>query len=149
MIIPDVQLIIHAYRAEAPDHQSCLTWWQSLLSGNDEVGMPDAVLFAFLRISTNPRIFLSPYSVGEAWTEMQAWLACPCVTRLDGAWLLQQTVDLLALIGTGGNLVSDAQIAAAALMNHATVHTQDADFRKFPGLTHHNPITGITITNPG
>jgi predicted nucleic acid-binding protein len=45
-------------------------------------------------------------------------------------------------LGTAGNLVTDAQIAAVAIEHDAVVHTADADFIRFKGLRWLNPITG-------
>ena len=39
-----------------------------------------------------------------------------------------------------GNLTSDAHIAALALELGATVCSADYDFRRFPGITHRNPL---------
>jgi len=47
---------------------------------------------------------------------------------------------LLNEVGTGGNLVTDVQIAASALEEGGTVHTADADFRLFTGLKTFNPL---------
>ena len=41
---------------------------------------------------------------------------------------------LLAEVGAGGNLVSDAHLAALALENDATLITYDSDFGRFAGV---------------
>ena len=41
--------------------------------------------------------------------------------------------------GTGGNLTSDAHLAALALEHHGTVVTYDSDFGRFPGLDWQQP----------
>jgi hypothetical protein len=60
-------------------------------------------------------------------------------------------LGLLENLGTAGNQVTDAQIAAAALEYDATVHTADAHFSRFLGLRWFNPITGagsrISVTD--
>ena len=50
--------------------------------------------------------------------------------------------SLLEKLGTAGNLVTDAQLAALAMDNEAVLHTADADFLRFPGLKWLNPLTG-------
>jgi predicted nucleic acid-binding protein len=42
--------------------------------------------------------------------------------------------------GTGGNLTTDALIAAHAVEHAATVHSDDRDFGRFGGLRWHNPL---------
>ncbi len=37
-------------------------------------------------------------------------------------------------------MVPDAHIAALALERQATVHSNDSDFDRFPGLLRHNPL---------
>ena len=53
---------------------------------------------------------------------------------------LDQSIQLLKKAGTAGSLTTDAQLAALALRCHATVHTADTDFQRFPGVRWHNPI---------
>jgi len=44
------------------------------------------------------------------------------------------------IVPAGGNLVTDAQIAAIALAHQGEVHTADHDFRRFSGLTCRFPL---------
>jgi predicted nucleic acid-binding protein len=44
---------------------------------------------------------------------------------------------------SGGNQVTDAQIAALAVEHGAVLHTADSDFLRFPGLRWLNPLTGV------
>lgn len=53
-----------------------------------------------------------------------------------------RVLESLERMGTGGNLVTDAQIAAAAIEHDAVVHTSDTDFLRFPGLRWLNPLSG-------
>jgi uncharacterized protein len=49
---------------------------------------------------------------------------------------------LLRSAGTGGNLTTDAQVAAIALRLRAVVHTTDTDYARFRDLRWQNPLTG-------
>jgi hypothetical protein len=62
---------------------------------------------------------------------------------LPGDGHCDRMLDLRQQIGTAGNLVTDAQLAALAIEHHAVLHTADTDFLRFPGLRWHNPITGV------
>jgi predicted nucleic acid-binding protein len=54
---------------------------------------------------------------------------------------IEEVFRLLESAGSaGGNLVSDAQIAALAMAHNATVHTADHDFSRFAGLKCHFPL---------
>jgi len=46
---------------------------------------------------------------------------------------------LLADVGTGGNLVMDAHLAALAIENRAQIVTFDGDFGRFPGVVWGRP----------
>jgi toxin-antitoxin system PIN domain toxin len=101
------------------------------------------VIFGFLRITTNSRSFQNPLSISEAFEIVRSWLAQPVVQVIEPtAGHIERTMKLLEALGTGGNLVTDAQIASLALEYGATVHTADADFLRFRGLSWFNPMTG-------
>jgi predicted nucleic acid-binding protein len=48
--------------------------------------------------------------------------------------------DLLAAVGTGGNLTTDALIAAHAFEHGARVYSNDRDFARFPQISWKNPL---------
>jgi predicted nucleic acid-binding protein len=54
---------------------------------------------------------------------------------------VQQVLELLGEAqSAGGNLMTDAQIAAIAIAHGATVHTSDRDFMRFRRLNAHYPL---------
>lgn len=143
MIIPDINLLLYAYDASSPFHSRAGVWWQECLSGNEPVGLLPVVAFGFVRIGTNIRAFQHPLTPVEAAGHVRSWLSRPCVELLDpGPTHLERVLTLLEGLGTAGNLVTDAQIAAAALDQDAILHTADADFIRFRSLRWFNPITG-------
>lgn len=144
MIIPDANLLLYAYDRESPLYPAAARWWSGLLSGAEPVGLCPVVVFAFLRLATSPRVFARPMTVAEAAARIEAWLARPNVRLLVAGPAHVQTVgQLLEQAGTGGNLVSDAQIGALALEYGATVHTADTDFARLPGVVWVNPLVGL------
>ena len=70
--------------------------------------------------------------------------ARPCRRDAEpGPGPVQRVLELLAAVSSaGGNLVTDAQVAATAIAYRAVVHTADRDFMRFPGLTCHYPLSG-------
>lgn len=147
MIIPDINLLLYAYDSTSPSHSKSANWWQTCLSGTEPIGLLDVVVFGFVRIATHARVFLDPMTPAEASDHVRAWLEQPCVQVLDpGADHIQRTLNLLEGIGTAGNLVSDAQMAALAMEYDAVLHTADADFTRFQGLRWFNPIMGTGST---
>jgi predicted nucleic acid-binding protein len=49
---------------------------------------------------------------------------------------------LLIQSGTGGNLTSDAHLAAMTIEHGATLYSADNDFKRYAGLVHINPLAG-------
>jgi toxin-antitoxin system PIN domain toxin len=142
MIIPDVNLLLYAYDSSSPSHSKASIWWQNCLSGKEPIGIPQVTIFAFVRISTNARAFQNPFTASEAAGHVRSWLKQPQVQVLEtGAPHIEQTLQLLEHIGTGGNLVTDAQIAALAIEYEAVLNTTDTDFMRFPKLRWRNPLT--------
>ena len=136
MIVPDSNLLLYAYDSQSPFWEQARQWWVECLNGTIPVGLTHPVIFAFLRISTMGRVFRRPLSLAQAADEVEAWFSRRVVVTLLPDRGHQKTViSLLRSSGSaGGNLVTDAQIAALALSHNGTVHTADQDFRRFPGL---------------
>lgn len=144
MIIPDANLLIYAYNPTMPQHQAAKQWWVDALTADESVGLSYQTVFAFLRISTNARLFETVLTVVEAGRHIRSWLTQPNVQILQPAeGHLFRVLDLLQHIGMAGNLVTDAHLAALAIEHRAVLHTTDADFLRFPNLRWHNPITGV------
>ena len=142
MIIPDINVLLYACDSGSPFHARTAAWWQSCLSGTEPVGLLHVVVFGFVRIATNGRAFLHPMTPAEAAGHVRSWLEQPPVQLLDpGPDHLQHVLKLLEGLGTAGNLVSDAQMAALAMDHDAVLHTADTDFARFQGLRWFNPIT--------
>src|ERR1044072_6953503 len=116
MIVIDVNLLIYAVNEDAPDHRKAKSWLEAAVSGTETVGLPWIVLLAFLRLTTRPGLFQKPLSADAAFDVVDAWLQQPSVTVPDPtARHLQTMRDLISPLGTGGNLTSDAHLAALAI----------------------------------
>jgi toxin-antitoxin system PIN domain toxin len=141
VILVDANLLIYAVNADAPHHESARRWLERELSGTTEVGLPWIVVLAFIRITTRAGILAKPLSCEQALAYIDEWLAQPFVTLVaPGARHWSIFRNLLNTVGASGNLSSDAHIAALAIDCGAAVHSADYDFRRFPGITHVNPI---------
>jgi len=141
MMIPDANVLLYAYDDASPFHSRAKEWWGDCLSGSEPVGLVAVVLFAFIRIGTSPKVFANPFTIREAAGHVQAWLQVPTtellsVVRSD----VDQALTWLSEAGAGGNLTTDAQIAAVAKRCRAEVHTADTDFARFPGVRWKNPL---------
>lgn len=105
------------------------------------VALPWAVLLAFVRITTNPKIMVPALDSSPALGYVEEWLALECVTvPVSTKRHVALLGELLAATGVGGNLVTDAHLAALAIEHGATLCSYDSDFARFPGLEWTDPI---------
>jgi toxin-antitoxin system PIN domain toxin len=139
--LPDLNLLLYAIDAEADAHERAAAWLEEALSGTEEVGFAWVVLLGFLRISTSPRIYVEPLTVVEASDVIDGWLAQPVSTVVEPtrrhAAILR---ELLEPFGSGGNLVSDAHLAALAIEHGAEIYSRDNDFARFRGVRWVDPL---------
>ena len=142
MIVPDANLLLYAVDSKSPFNKGAKQWWSNCLSGAVPVGLCHPVVFAFVRISTNHRAFEDPLSLLQATEIVHSWLDRRITQILyPTAQHTRNVLDLLAAAGSsGGNMVTDAQIAEYAISHQAEVHTADHDFRRFPGLDCRFPL---------
>lgn len=143
MILVDVNLLIYAVNQDAPLHRNAKSWLEAVISSHETVGLSWNVLLAFLRLTTRPGIFRNPLDVGSAFAVVNDWLEQPSVTTVEPTEKHLRTLrDFLLPLGTGGNLTSDAHLAALAIEHGAELCSTDNDFARFPRLRWRNPLNG-------
>jgi hypothetical protein len=141
MKIVDANVLLYAVNGDAPQHGAARAWLETVLSGTETVGFAWIVLLAFLRLSARAAVFSRPLLVAESVGVVEAWLEQPCATIVHpGDRHLRILKDLIEPLGTGGNLTSDAHLAALAIEQGAELCSCDADFSRFPGLRWRNPL---------
>lgn len=141
MIVVDLNVLIYAVNANAEHHAAVARWWQSAMDGDEPIGISWIVISGFLRITTRRGALSRPLTIRDALKVVDEWLQCEQIV------IIRETADhwtvlqrLLRNAGTGGNLVSDAQIAALTLCHGATLATCDSDFARFQGLRWMSPL---------
>lgn len=140
MILPDANLLLYAYDKTNAFHDMARVWWETLVCGTEAVGLCPCVIFAFVRIGTNSRAFEHPLHIDEAIEIVDQWRAAERVQVLSFTPEdVECAMQLLKRAGAGGNLSTDAQIAASAVRFKATVETADSDFARF-GIEWRNPL---------
>lgn len=143
MIIVDANLLIYAVNRDAPLHDRARTWLELAISGRETVGLPWNVVLAFLRLTTRPGLFRRPLTVAAALDVIGSWLDRESVMLIHpGPKHYLHLRDLLLECGTGGNLTSDAHLAALAIEHGAQLCSLDGDFSRFPRLDWRNPLSG-------
>jgi hypothetical protein len=141
MIVIDVNLLIYAVNQDAPLHGKAKSWLETTLSGTETVGLSWSAILAFFRLTTRAGIFRMPLTVESAFDLLDVWLSQPAVVAIEPtAQHLRILRDLLVPLGTGGNLTSDAHLAALAIEHGAELYSADSDFARFPRLHWRNPL---------
>jgi toxin-antitoxin system PIN domain toxin len=133
--IPDANVLLYATDSSSAHHSTAREWVERALSGTETIGFAVAVLLAFVRISTNPRLLDAPLSVSASFDQVEEWLAQPPTGVLHpGRRHVAVWRELVEAAGTGGNLTTDAHLAALAVEHGATLATFNGDFHRFRGL---------------
>jgi toxin-antitoxin system PIN domain toxin len=139
--LPDVNLFLYAYDSRSPRHEPARAWLERTLSGTETVGLSWIVLLAFIRLSTRSVVVERPLEVDGAIDLVQSWLGQPCVTVVNPTERHAAVLrELLAPLGTAGNLTTDAHLAALAIEHGALLCSSDTDFVRFGGLRWEDPL---------
>lgn len=135
MILPDVNVLIYAFRKDTDHHAVCRSWLRAVVAGDAAFGMSPLVLNAVVRITTNARFTFEPSSPTDAFAFCDYLLGQPhCQVVEPGArhWGIFRRLCLET--GTCGARVTDAWFAALAIEWGCQWVTMDRDFAAFPGL---------------
>ena len=142
MELLDVNVLVHAHRADAPRHTEFKRYLLSVLGGEEASGLSDLRLGGFLRIVTHPRVFDPPSDLEGARQFAQEVRSSPRRVSLDPGrshWSI--FTRLLTDAGARGNLVPDAWLAALAIESGSRWISTDRDFARFPGLRWEHPLS--------
>lgn len=141
MILVDANLLLYATVSDFTQHAAARPWLDEQLNAAIRVGLPWPSLLAFLRISTNPRVFPRPLSMPEAWQRVTTWLDLPNVWAPEPTERHRDLLDsFLNGIAGSSKLVSDAHLAALAVSHGLKLCSSDGDFARFKGLRWENPL---------
>ena len=135
MILPDVNVLVHAFRADSSNHALCWNWLESVINGDIRFGMSPQVLSGVIRVLTSPRIFAQPSTTEEAIGFCDLLMVqSHCVVVQPGAQHWHIFSRLCREVNASGNLVPDAWFAALAMESGCEWITLDRDFARFKGL---------------
>jgi len=136
MKLPDVNILVHAFREGMDDHEPCLRWLEHTMALPDGLAVPDHCLAGFLRVATNPKIFKDSAPPEAAWAFVERIRRAPTSTSIHataatwavlGSWIADDPM-------IKGNVVPDAYLAALATSHGCPLVTLDRGFARFPGL---------------
>jgi len=135
MILPDVNVLLNAFRADSRDHERCRSWLDGVVNGEPRYGLSPQVLSSVVQITTHPKVFIQPSSLDEVFAFSNLLRSQPhCVVVQPGArhWDIFERLCMEA--DARGNLVPDAWFAALAIESGCEWITLDRDFARFAGL---------------
>jgi len=133
--MPDVNVLVHAINPDSLHHAPARRWLEQAFREPAGVGLAWNALLGFLRLTTKRDVLAKQLSINDALRFVDEWLAHPQARILHPtdrhAAVLAR---LLVGAGRGGNLVSDAHLAAIAIEHGAILGTFDGNFEHFAGL---------------
>ncbi|MGH8182573.1 MAG: TA system VapC family ribonuclease toxin [Rhodanobacteraceae bacterium] len=133
--MPDVNVLLYATNLDARQRGAASRWLEAAFDDPAGIGFAWAALCGFLRLSTMRGPLPTPLSLDVALGVVDGWLAHPHARIIaPGDRHAALLGRLLIGAGRGGNLVSDAHLAAIAIEHGATLGSFDADFERFAGL---------------
>jgi hypothetical protein len=143
MRLVDVNVLVYAFRADAPGHAAHRAWVESLVGSDEAYAVSDHVLAGFLRVVTHPRVFHPPTPLAAALAFAHAFRErANAVLLAPGARHWSIFTKLCREAAARGNLVPDAWLAALAIESGCELVTTDRDFARFPGLRWRHPLAG-------
>lgn len=135
MLLLDVNVLVHAYREDAPRHAPVRAWLEGLVYSDSAFALSDLVLSGFLRVVTHPRIFTPPTPLEQALEFAEALRSQPnCVVLAPGDRHWSIFTRLCREGDARGNLVPDAYLAALAVESGSQLVSTDRDFARFEDL---------------
>jgi len=135
---PDVNVLVAASRSDHPHHKiafSCIDDAVAACANGASLKLMPMAVASFLRLVTNPKIFVHPTPVEEAVGFIDTLLAVPGIEMpsLGVEWpMLRQLCVTKKLVA---NDIPDAWLAAAVIQLGEHLVTFDSDFKKLLSRT--------------
>lgn len=140
MILPDVNILVSAFREDAFAHDETLEWLEAQINSPAGYGMSDRVLEGFIRIVTHPRVFNPPSELDVTLEFVELLTAREnCVRVNPGPRHWDLFLGLAEETGAIGNQVADAWLAALAIESGSEWITRDRGFARYPNLNWRSP----------
>ncbi len=143
MFVVDTNILVYAADADSEFHRTCREMLEDWRRQPSPWYLTWSIVYEFLRVTTHPRVFRTPWSAGDAWSFVQALLASPSLGLLVpterhaevAAEVVSETPHL------SGNIFHDAQ-TAVLMREHGVgrIYTRDTDFHRFLFLRPIDPI---------
>jgi len=141
MLLPDVNVLVYAHRAESPEHDRYADWLSRLARGEEPFALSALGASGFIRIVTNPKIWEIPTELPDAIAfieRLRSRANARPLTHGPRSW--QIFSELCVEAKARGKLVADSYHAALAIEHGCEFVTCDGDFARFVGLRYRHPL---------
>jgi toxin-antitoxin system PIN domain toxin len=135
MMLPDVNVLVYAFRSDVPEHAACRRWLDGVVLADARFGVSPLALAAVVRVTTNSRAYRTPSAAKDAFGFCDDILGqphCQIVEPRERHWDIFKRLCIDT--DTRGPLVTDAWYAALAIEWGCEWITLDRDYARFPGL---------------
>lgn len=141
MRLVDVNVLVYAFRTDAPEHAPYAAWLEQLVNSDEAYAVSDLILSGFLRVVTHPRVFTPATPVPAALAFVDAFRSQPAAVPIQpGTRHWEIFTRLCRDVSARGNLVPDTFLAALAIESGSEFITSDRDYARFPGLQWRHPL---------
>jgi uncharacterized protein len=141
MILPDVNVLVYAFRDASPDHARYRDWLRARVAAHEAFALSDLVLSGVLRVLTHPGVFSPPTPTDAAFEFVDALRAQPNAVLISpGPRHWEIFSGLCEDARAKGNLIPDAYHAALAMEHGCEWITTDRDYSRFRGLRWRHPL---------
>lgn len=134
MLLPDVNVVLAALRADHDHHLLARDFVEQARSGSVALGLSDVALASVVRLATNARVFVRPDTTDAVIEYLDVLLEPPAQLVRAGTTHWTRFTELCRHLQLRGNLVPDAYLAALALEQGAELVSFDRGFGRYPGL---------------
>lgn len=139
----DANVLLYASDQHSRRHARSRELLSRLATGPELFYVFWPVAMAYLRVATHPNIFERPLEPREARRNLEQIVERPhvrCPGEASRFWRVYR--ELVGDDPIRGNVVTDSHIAALMRQHDVlTIYTADRDFRRFPGITAHDPYS--------
>lgn len=143
MFVVDTNILVYAADADSEFHERCRELLEEWRRQASAWYLTWSIVYEFLRVTTHPRVFRTPWSADDSWGFLQAVLASPSLGLLvptdRHAGVAAEVISEIPHLR--GNIFHDAQ-TAILMREHGVgrIYTRDTDFHRFPFLEPIDPI---------
>lgn len=147
MWVVDTNILLYAADRSSPFHEVCRSRLERWRAGPSPVFLTWGICYRFLRVATQPKVFLRPWTMPAALefvATLQRSRGVQMLTPTDrhAAVLAQTVAEMSALQGNDAH-----DLHTAVLMREhgiSRICTRDTGFRRFAFLTPFDPMMEVT-----